>query len=142
MSIFPELNAEEIYIENNEELPVFREYAINFNDGSFLYTEDGKNIIVEKNEALKVWIWKSLKVKKNRYEIYSSEYGQEFEELYMSKEYSKDLIDTEMLRLVEECLLINPYIKSVDELESSFEDEILTINLKIKTIYGEVELDV
>ena len=133
---------EENYIENNEELPVFKEYAINFNDGSFLYTEDGKNIIVEKNEALKVWIWKSLKVKKNRYEIYSSEYGQEFEELYMSKQYSKDLIDTEMLRLIEECLLINPYIKSIDELESSFEDEILTINLKVKTIYGEVELNV
>lgn len=144
MGIFPQndVEAEYNFIESNEELPVFREYAIDFKTGSFLYTEDGKNIILEKDEALKVWIWKAIQVKKNKYTVYSDEYGQEFEELYMNKSYSKDLIDTEMQRLIEECLLINPYIKSIDELESEFDESKLTINLKVKTIYGEVKLDV
>lgn len=140
MSIFPEL-IEEIQIENNEQLPIFREYAINFNCGAFLYTEDGKNIILEKNEAIKVWIWKALQVNRNRYSIYSDNYGNEFEEL-IGKGYSKELIDSEMIRLVEECLLINRYIKSVENVTTTFEGSKVIVVVKVKTVYGEVEVSV
>ncbi|WP_051539884.1 DUF2634 domain-containing protein [Clostridium ihumii] len=140
MSIFPEF-IEEIQIENNEQLPMFREYAINFNDGSFLYTENGKNIILQKNEAIKVWIWKALQVNRNKYRIYSKNYGNEFEEL-IGKGYSKEFIDSEIYRLVEECLLVNRYIKSIEGVESKFEGSKVIATIKIKTVYGEVKLDV
>ena len=145
MSIFPE-NIEELNenieetIQQNE-LPVFKEYAIDFITGELITNEQGENIVLEKKEALKIWIWAVLQVTKNRYKIYSSNYGNELESL-ISKDYSKELIDSEVTRYMEECLLANPYIKSVENVNVNFEGSKLNIKVKVKTIYGEVETDV
>lgn len=146
MSIFP-ANAyinieEEREIENiKEELPVFREYKINFSSGQLITNDHGENIIVEKDEALKIWIWKVLQTNKYRYKIYSYNYGNELETL-VGKGYSKELVDSEVSRYLEECLLANPYIKSIENINVDFEGSKLTINVKTKTIYGEVEASV
>ncbi|MHB9945609.1 terminase [Clostridium botulinum] len=145
MSIFPDdtiENTEEINETlHKEELKLYKEYAIDFDTGQFLYDDTGKNIIVEKNEAIKIWIWKALQTSRNRYLIYSSNYGHDFETI-IGKGYNKNLINSELERLIEECLLVNPYIVEIIKVSTSFEGSNLQIHVTVKTIYGEVKLGV
>lgn len=141
LSIFPE-HIEELNesIQQNK-LPIFKEYEIDFLTGELILNEQGENVVIEKNEALKIWIWKVLQTNKFKYKIYGDNYGNELETL-IGKGYSKELIDSEVTRYMEECLLANPYIKSVESINVEFEGSKLKINVKAKTIYGEVEASV
>ncbi|MCS4471088.1 DUF2634 domain-containing protein [Clostridium botulinum] len=145
MSIFPEdaiENAEEINETlHKEELKLYKEYAIDFNTGQFLYNDTGKNIIVEKDEAIKIWIWKTLQTSRNRYLIYSSNYGHDFETI-IGKGYNKNLINSELERLIEECLLANKYITEILEINTDFKGSKLYIYVTVKTVYGMVNVDV
>ncbi|AJA42601.1 xkdS protein (endogenous virus) [Clostridium phage phiCT453B] len=143
MSIFPEGTEEvneiiETSIEKNG-LPLFKEYAINLNTGEMIY-KDGKNVIIEGNEALKIWIHYALKTTKNRYKVYSNNYGNEFEKI-IGKVYSKELVDSERERDLVECLTVNPYIKSVDDVKINFEGSKLTVHCTVITVYGEMEFN-
>ena len=51
-------------------------------------------------------------------------------------------VEAEAKRLIEECLLINPYILSVDVTSTSFKDSTLTCDIKITTIYGDMEVNI
>ncbi|NFQ86819.1 DUF2634 domain-containing protein [Clostridium sporogenes] len=145
MSIFPDEtieNAEEINETlHKEELKLYKEYAIDFNTGNFLYDDTGRNIIVEKNEAIKIWIWKALQTSRNRYLIYSSNYGHDFETI-IGKGYNKNLINSELERLIEECLLANTYITEILEINTDFKGSKLYIYVTVKTVYGTVNVDV
>ena len=145
MSIFPEdtiENEEEINeILHKEQLKLYKEYAIDFNTGQFVYDDPGENIIVEKNEAIKIWIWKALQTSRNRYLIYSSNYGHDFETI-IGKGYNKNLINSELERLIEECLLSNPYIIEIVQIRTNFYGSNLHIDVTVKTVYGEVNLGV
>ncbi|MBO0537905.1 DUF2634 domain-containing protein [Clostridium botulinum] len=145
MSIFPDEtieNAEGITETlHKEELKLYKEYATDFNTGQFLYDDTGKNIIVEKNEAIKIWIWKALQTSRNRYLIYSSNYGHDFETI-IGKGYNKNLINSELERLIEECLLANPYITEILEINTDFKGSKLYIYVTVKTVYGTVNVDV
>lgn len=143
MSIFPQDTeiVEEMYAIENIELPVFREYAIDFSTGQFLYDDAGKNIVVEKNEALKIWIWCALQTERLKYKIYNDNYGHDFESI-IGKGYNKELVNAELERMIEECLLANPYINEVLKLDTKLEESKLYIKITVKTIYGEVNVDV
>ncbi|AWZ50036.1 terminase (plasmid) [Clostridiaceae bacterium 14S0207] len=151
MSIFPNdsnlsINEVEIVEETEiedikEELPIFKEYKLDYETGELITNEQGENIILEKDEALKIWIWKVLQTNKYKYKIYTNNYGNELETL-VGKGYSKELVDSEVSRYLEECLLANPYIKSLDNVSVEFEGSKLKTNIKVKTIYGEVKASV
>ena len=97
LSIFPE-HIEELNesIQQNK-LPIFKEYEIDFLTGELILNEQGENVVIEKNEALKIWIWKVLQTNKFKYKIYGDNYGNELETL-IGKGYSKELIDSEVTR--------------------------------------------
>ena len=44
-----------------EDLPLYQEYAWNFDIDKFIYDNAGNHVLVEGNEAIKVWIYKALK---------------------------------------------------------------------------------
>ena len=57
-TIFPFMGVPEDYISpDNEELPIFKEFAWDF-DKDEKVIENGDFKIVERNEAIKVWIYK------------------------------------------------------------------------------------
>ena len=128
MSLFPFITYEEDVVENNP-LP--------------LYKEVGKGLkIVEGNEAIKIWIYKALQTPRYQYEIYSWDYGSELLSL-IGKAYTKGLTQSEASRYIKEALLINPYILNVNVISSSFDGDVLSANVRVKTIYdGEVIVNV
>ena len=58
-----------------ETLPLLSEYGYDFEKHRFRYDENGNNITVTEDEALKVWIYKALMTERYRYLAYHDEYG-------------------------------------------------------------------
>ncbi|HGM1241589.1 TPA: DUF2634 domain-containing protein, partial [Clostridioides difficile] len=131
---------EDYILPKTEELPIFREVAWDFEKDEPIL-EKGDFKIIEKKEALKVWIYKCIKTNRYEHEIYSLEYGTELSEL-IGQKYTKGLTESEASRFIKEALLINPYILEVSVRSANFNRDILSANVKVSTIYGEVEINV
>ena len=126
-----------------EEMPVFKEYAIDFKTGEYIKDENNDVKVLEKNEALKVWIFKALKTERFRYtDVHSDNYGSELE-TNIGTIYQKSVKDALMINQIRDTLLVNPYILECYNFEISNEEEYVPqITFNVKTIYGELEMEV
>lgn len=144
MSILPDLNSViNTVIGNTAQaatLPMFKEYAWDYDNNDFLLN-DGKTQIIEGLEALKVWIWKALQTPRYRYLAYTWNYGQELENL-IGQELSPSVVQSEAKRYLEEALTINPYITGITDASFTQEGSKFNANFTVKTIYGEVSMSV
>ena len=118
------------------ELPVFKELAFDFVTGQ-LKTRGGLYYYVEKNEAIKVWIWKALHASRFTYLAYSTNYGNEIYTL-VGRYLAKQLLYSELKRMIEEALLCNPYITSLTEFEVTQKGSKVECVFAVNTIYGNV----
>lgn len=121
-------------------LPVFREYAWDFSRDC-LVLESGLPVVVERNEALKVWVYKVLNTPRFRYSAYTWSYGHGLEELVGSA-YTNRVLQVEAERRVREAILVNPYITAVSVVTAELADSRLTIQVSMETVYGEVSMNV
>ena len=137
MSLFPFVTYKEDIVKNNS-FPLYREIAWNFKR-DIPILENGNFKIVEGNEAIKVWVYKALLVPRYNYSIYSWNYGSELMDL-IGKAYTPQLTKSEAKRYIEEALKINPYILEVNAINTSFNNGILSADIKLLTIYGESEV--
>ena len=133
-SIFPSFVEEVKAIEQNKSntLPVAKEIAIDFSTGNPII-KNKDYVIVEKNEAIKVWCYYALKIAKGRFLAFTNNYGSELEEKIIGKQYNSDT-QKQVKRIVEDCLLVNKYIKSIDDIAVSFNDKI-NIEIELTTVY-------
>lgn len=122
-----------------EEMELFTELAIDFETGEPL-VEKNDFIVLEGNEALKVWIFKSLKTELNKYEIYSESYGNELN-TYIGTVYNKATKEVLLIEELKNSLLVNPYILVISDFVFDYNNETnsLTINFSLETIYGKIE---
>lgn len=145
MSIFPEeiQQVEEVLNKadgtNPEDMPAAWEWAFDFENNEFLKNDRG-NYKVYGKEALRIWIQKMLKTQKQRYSIYSEEYGHDLEEL-MGQLFDETLMTQIQGELVR-ALTANPYIlDAVDfEFERQSKDAIL-VRFQIQSIYGDFDYE-
>lgn len=118
----------------------FTEMAIDFNTGEIIVDENTNDIkILKENEALKVWIWKALKTKRNFYEAYSSSFGSDLHKeigYVYDRTIKEQLINNEIM----ETLLVNPYIKRVYNFVNEYDNDNLklTVYFSVDTIYGTI----
>ena len=133
MSLFPFMEGQDE--SNEEEKKELREYGFDFEKqrltGEIVYNE----------EALKVWIYHTLRTNRYMFSAYSWDYGQDVNEL-IGKVYEKGYIDSEIERRVKEAILINEDIKRVYDFDITFKDGQLAGNFKVESIYGEVVVNV
>ena len=127
-----EENLEDV-TQEPDDIYIPKEYGIDFETGQLT----GK--IVEGVEAVKVWVWLALQTARERYCIYSTDYGQEYEDL-IGKGYSKGYTDMELRRMTEECLLINPYITAIENFSAEKNDSRVTLSFKVITLLGDTEV--
>lgn len=138
MSLFPIIQPE--LSASTEKMPIYKEIAWNYKT-NFPVWRGGEPYIVSGAQAVASWAFRALQVPRYRFEIYSWDYGSEFEEL-IGTVYSEELKKAEAKRYVKECLLVNSYITDVDNIEIVFTDGALKISCTIKTVYGEVSVNV
>lgn len=89
-------------------------------------------------EALEQAINKVLNTEKYQYPIYSFDYGVEFQSLI-----GKDLeyVKIELKRRIEECLLNDSRIQSVDDFEFEFNGDNLNCTFNVVSIYGDIQVN-
>lgn len=145
MNIFPEEleQVEEVLNEANdtspEDMPVAWEWAFDFESNEFLKNDRG-NYKVYGKEALKIWIQKMLQTQKQRYSIYSEEYGHDLEEL-MGQHFDETLM-TQIQNELVRALTANPYI--LDATDFAFERKpggTLQVSFQIQSIYGDFDYE-
>lgn len=138
MNLFPDLSVAKL--DAKEELPIFKEWAFDF-EKQELKTRNGSYYLIEKEEALKIWIYKALKVARYTFTAYSARYGTEIEELFGLTQ-DEEIMNSELSRMVEEALLVNPYLTGVERF-SFWKDEKghRHMSFAVHTIYGELEED-
>lgn len=117
-----------------QSLPTFKEYKWNFDKNTFEYDGNGNPVIVEGNEALKVWVYKCLMTERYRYRAYFDDYGAELERFIGKPNDGSE--GTELYRYVEEALLVNPYIKAVNDVSINEDHKKVTLNVSLDTVYG------
>lgn len=140
------MDFEKLFLKQNEkkekkELPPFKEYAINFDTLEPL--KNGDNLVeLNGNEALKVWIFKALKTRRNFYGIHSDSYGNNLDE-HIGTIYQESVKNALIISEIKDCLLVNPYILDCYnfELKYNSDDNHLKVSFNVSTIYGESEVD-
>lgn len=135
-AFIPATLTEQTEVNTEVELPIFRELAFDF-DTKQLKTRGGHYFYVEKNEAIKVWIYKALFSSRYTYLSYSTNYGNEIYTL-IGRYLEKKLLYSELKRMLEEALLVNPYITSLTDFDITQEGARVICNFSVNTIYGSV----
>lgn len=134
--IFPidENELENEYLDDEDQ--EVKEYEIDFVTGQLT----GR--VVEGLKAILMWAWMALQTTRYRYYIYSWDYGQEIEE-YIGKGYTDEHLSLEMLRILEECLMVNEHITEIQNYEfyRNEKGEVM-ISFSIITDYGEEKINV
>jgi hypothetical protein len=134
-SIFPMIQPPTTTESADATLPLCQEVAWDYQANRPIFRR-GLPVVVTGLQAVEVWIWKALYTARYRYEIYSWDYGSEFESL-IGQAYTDTLKEAEAPRYLRECLLINPYIKAVKNITVTFQDSRLIVEGTAETIYGE-----
>lgn len=135
-AFIPATLTEQTEVNTEVELPIFRELAFDF-DTKQLKTRGGQYFYVEKNEAIKIWIYKALFSSRYTYLSYSTNYGNEIYTL-IGRYLEKKLLYSELKRMLEEALLVNPYITSLTDFDITQEGAKVICNFSVNTIYGSV----
>ena len=144
MNIFPFIDPE-LNIEDGEmaekEVPLAQEWAWNFDKDEF-DLKNGSMYIVEKNEAIKVWIYKILKTERFKYIIYDHDYGHDLKD-FIGKTGTQAYIKAEIKRMVEEAILstLEDYVVELRNHTIEIDSDLVNISFTAITIYDE-EVDI
>lgn len=134
-SIFPfTVEVSELEIQAADSLPIFKELAYDY-ERNCLKRSGGKPYLVEKDEALQIWIYKALLSKRFVWPAYTHAYGTELENA-IGVSNSKEIIDSEVRRYITETLMVNPYIQELSEWSFTHAGAKLTVEFLVTTVYG------
>ena len=135
MSIFPFISPEVLEGEQSNELPLFREYAYDFENNRLLL-RDGNTYLVEGNEALRIWIFKALATERFRYTAYDAAFGSEIETL-PGKSLNNEIANSELKRFITEAIMVNPYIVELSNFQFTQSLSGTTVSFDCETVYGQ-----
>lgn len=134
MSIFPFISPEVLDAGHTRELPMFREYAYDFEHNTLLL-RGGMTYLVEGNAALRIWIIKALGTERFRYTAYDAAYGSEISDLVGGK-INSDVLTSELKRFIIEALMVNPYIEELSNFLITRSSSVVWIEFDCATVYG------
>lgn len=104
-------------------------YALDLDRGRIIGKVDGLRATEQAiHKALKTPRWKCL--------VYNNQYGSELKNEITAKDASRELIETEIPRMVEDALLPDTRVLSVSDFSYSFEGDECYITFTAQTIYG------
>lgn len=108
-------------------------YLFDFEKGDFVI-RDGNLVECDGIEAIKVWIEKILRTEKGRFHIYDdTDYGCHIEDLIVGNNYPVEYIEAELKREIEEALLLNSNISSVNNCKITRTRNNLIVEMEVHT---------
>lgn len=126
-------------IKSASELPLFKEYAVDWEHKTLLL-KNQRPYLITGNDALKVWIYKALNPQTQlfKYNAYSDNYGNEFMSL-ISLFVNTDIKHAELQRIISDALLVNPYILNLSDFNFNQVGSKMTIEFTAQTVYGKID---
>ncbi len=101
--------------------------------------QDGNPVWVTGLQAVVSWAARALSTVRGEKDIFSSDYGCDLMSL-AGYPYSEQIRQSEAVRLVRECLTMNPYIKDVQQIAVELSGSTLQLSCTLQTVYGEVTI--
>ncbi|KEP28436.1 DUF2634 domain-containing protein [Bacillus safensis] len=133
MALSPEEEIEEI--EEDEEVETSTTYRIDFETGR-LTGETISGI-----EAIRQFIYMTLRTERYAHPIYSHDIGTEIQVLLTDTEATDEYKEMEIPRLLEEALLVDERIDHIEELEVTKQNDSFHVKLAIVTDEGTLEIE-
>ena len=129
--MFPETNDSTVAKTETVASNGTKTYLFDFDRGDFVI-RDGKLVVCDGVEAIRVWIEKIIRTEKSRYPIYDgTEYGCHLEDLIIGNNYTVEFIEAELKREIEEALLQNPQISNVSGFQLVRDANSITVTLEV-----------
>lgn len=119
-----------------EDLPLMQEWAYDFENNELLVDDKGMPYLVYGNEALKIWLFWAVITARNRWSANSRDYGTEIER-YIGLPTTTAIKSSEMERTIREAIEICPYVKRIEYIELDVNEGLVTVDVKLKSIYNE-----
>lgn len=119
-----------------EDLPLMQEWAYDFENNELLVDDKGMPYLVYGNEALKIWLFWAVITARNRWSANSRDYGTEIER-YIGLPTTTAIKSSEMERTIREAIEICPYVKRIEYIELDVDEGLVTVDVKLKSIYNE-----
>lgn len=132
-TLFPAIQSGETAQTTGNTLPLYRDIAWDFEADKPVF-RDGKAVIVEGSEAVKVWAYHALRVARYRCPYESFGYGCELERL-RGQSYQAETKQAEATRYIKEALLASPYITEVSVSNIAISGSTLHFQVKYTDIY-------
>lgn len=120
-------------------LPLYREAAWDFAHDVPLW-RGGSPRWVTGGQAVATWVWNTLHYIRGSRDIFSLDWGNELQNL-TGQPFTQGVKESEAVRYIRECLLVNPYITDVRQISVTFAEATLSIRCVVDTIYGEVTIN-
>ena len=121
---------------SREDLPIFKEMSIDFETYEPVVAND-EIVFLEKDEALAVWVFRALKTELSKYEVHSNNYGNILF-TNIGTIYTEDLKQLLITEEIKNCLLVNPYILSLENFVFNYDEDTTTLKVEfqVTSIYG------
>lgn len=137
MGVFPLINTETVQEAASKKLPLFREYAYDFEKHCLKLDDDGRTYLVQGNEALRIWIYFALETARYRYTAYDTTFGSEIEEQLIGQPMNDEVTQMELERYTTEALMCNPYIEELSEFDFVLQKDGIKESFRCRSVYGE-----
>ena len=113
-------------------VPLLKEYAWDFDKDEIILDRNGKFIIVEGVEALKVRNYLSLKIYKGRFFIYKNKVGTRLKDLIGK---SRSYVSLRVEEMIYEAIVDNVYVTDIENLEISYVNDKVIVTFDVINIY-------
>ncbi|EDW22373.1 DUF2634 domain-containing protein [Bacillus pumilus] len=133
MALSPEEEIEET--EEGEEVETSTTYRIDVETGR-LTGETISGI-----EAIRQFVYMTLRTERYAHPIYSHDIGTEIQELLTDTEATDEYKEMEIPRLLEEALIVDERIDHIEEIEVTKENDSFHVKLAIVTDEGTLEIE-
>lgn len=140
MAILPNsMNYEDVEFTPTENVDYsdYYEYAYDFKNNELLTDENGRHYFVYGNEAIKIWIYKTMLTSRFKYSAYSDNYGTEIFELVgevISSKFKKE----EIKRYITEAIMVHPLITSITKIDIEQKRENTVVTVYYHTIFNDI----
>ncbi|AKC67151.1 hypothetical protein BV454_01177 [Bacillus altitudinis] len=133
MALSPEEEIEET--EEDEEVETSTTYRIDFENGRLT------NEAITGIEAIRQFIYMTLRTERYAHPIYSHDIGTEIQELLTDTEATDEYKEMEIPRLLEEALVVDERIDHIEEIEVTKQNDAFQVKLTIVTDEGTLEIE-
>lgn len=141
--LFPQHSAfvweAEDFSETVDTVSFGRSWKFDFDAGDFVLTPTGRFAAADGKESWIQWCEKALRSPRYRHLIYSRNYGHEFEDLIGSG-YDREMIESEVMRMAAEALMIDPRTDRVEQFQFDWERDRLRFSCSVTNIHDESQL--